>query len=242
MKRVQTGVEGFDTRIQGGLPEKTNVLLMGTYGSGKSLFSLQYIYSGAKKGEKGLYITMEQEPHELKEHAQQIGLSEFEELENDGKINFLHIPIEEINSSTLETIKDTINSQEVDRVVVDSISVLIFNAPVLHLAKKTILKEIGREDSTGVVSLISEADVKHNFIYNFMRVLKNTCSTNLLISEIKDGVSADGISEYAADGVVKLGINDTLDTRSLKISKMHHTAHSLKPINMSITSEGIKLG
>ena len=41
IQRVKTGVDGLDSIINGGLPEKSVTLVSGPPGSGKSIFSFQ---------------------------------------------------------------------------------------------------------------------------------------------------------------------------------------------------------
>ncbi|HIP74098.1 MAG TPA: ATPase, partial [Euryarchaeota archaeon] len=47
MRRVPTGIPGLDNLIQGGFPSGSTILLSGGAGTGKTIFALQYIYSGA---------------------------------------------------------------------------------------------------------------------------------------------------------------------------------------------------
>src|SRR3989338_1390844 len=43
VKRIRTGIEGFDELIEGGLPERSLVLLTGSTGSGKSIFAMNFL-------------------------------------------------------------------------------------------------------------------------------------------------------------------------------------------------------
>src|SRR3989338_1154034 len=66
MIRLKTGIPGLDELIEGGFPEGSSILLSGAAGTGKSIFCLQYLYYGAKElGEPGVYITLEEGPHNL---------------------------------------------------------------------------------------------------------------------------------------------------------------------------------
>ena len=44
---VSTGVEGLDSILSGGLTERSTVLVSGNPGTGKSIFGIQYLYTGA---------------------------------------------------------------------------------------------------------------------------------------------------------------------------------------------------
>jgi len=60
--RISTGIGGLDQMIEGGLPFPSTVLLAGNTGCGKTTFCLQFLFEGAAKGERGLYITTLSEP------------------------------------------------------------------------------------------------------------------------------------------------------------------------------------
>ena len=56
-----TGIFGFDDIIGGGLPHACTMLLMGGQGSGKTLFSLQFLAQGAQAfRELGIFVGLEE--------------------------------------------------------------------------------------------------------------------------------------------------------------------------------------
>ena len=58
IKRVSTGIEGFDEILYGGfIPESTN-LVRGGPGVGKTTFGLHFLMEGAKNNESVVYITL----------------------------------------------------------------------------------------------------------------------------------------------------------------------------------------
>ena len=60
IKRVATGLKGFDKLIEGGLPSGSLTLVSGNPGTGKSIFCMQTAFNIAKKGSAALYISFEQ--------------------------------------------------------------------------------------------------------------------------------------------------------------------------------------
>ncbi|MEA3558078.1 MAG: ATPase domain-containing protein [Candidatus Thermoplasmatota archaeon] len=60
--RIGTGVPGLDDMVEGGFPFPSTILLAGNSGCGKTTFCLQFLFEGAKRGEKGLYLTTLSEP------------------------------------------------------------------------------------------------------------------------------------------------------------------------------------
>ncbi|MDB5219642.1 MAG: putative circadian clock protein KaiC [Myxococcaceae bacterium] len=71
--RASTGVEGLDELFAGGLPRNSATLIQGSTGTGKTLLSLQFLIDGAKRGEKGVFFTLEESAEQLRSHAEGLG-------------------------------------------------------------------------------------------------------------------------------------------------------------------------
>ena len=54
----KTGIPGLDEVLNGGLPNHILTLLSGTSGTGKTIFSFQWLFDGVKQGENGIYISI----------------------------------------------------------------------------------------------------------------------------------------------------------------------------------------
>lgn len=58
--RVNVGILGLDDMLGGGLIPGSICAIIGTYGTGKTTFSLEFVWDGLKKGEKIIYISLEE--------------------------------------------------------------------------------------------------------------------------------------------------------------------------------------
>ncbi|HEU5099367.1 MAG TPA: ATPase domain-containing protein, partial [Roseiflexaceae bacterium] len=72
---VATGISGFDDVIGGGFTPNRIYLVEGNPGSGKTTLALQYLLEGARRGERGLYITLSETTDELRAGAASHGWS-----------------------------------------------------------------------------------------------------------------------------------------------------------------------
>ena len=72
-ERVPTGIVGLDHLIEGGLPKGRSILVTGEPGTGKTIFALQFLVDGLKKGEKGIYVTADESPMDVLEQAASLG-------------------------------------------------------------------------------------------------------------------------------------------------------------------------
>ncbi len=213
---MKTGILGFDDLIKGGLIVNSINLVTGGPGSGKSIFSMAFLYMGASKfNEKGLYITFDENIDDLKKDAAELGW-DFGELEKKGLVRFVYIhPYEpEIN----QRIESEIVSFSPERVVVDSISTLSMSFADAYEVRKEL--------------------------YKLAFFFKKSASTTLLTSEMqseKDMYSRYGVEEFVADSVFAFhyGGFGGPDDRTVRIIKMRRSGHEDGPIPFKITRKGI---
>lgn len=216
-ERIQTGVPGLDELIAGGLKPASLTLITGTTGTGKTTFSSQFLYEGAKKfNENGVYVTFEEPPENIKNDALNFGW-DFEELEKEKKIAFVRYDpfhVEDI----FDLIESAIRKINAKRVVIDSVSAL-------------------------GLYLRDTPEVRRN-VLNLTLLLRKLKVTSLLVSEIppdQKSLSRFGVEEFVSDGVIVLYYlkTDSQYSRSLTVWKMRGTDHSLKLHPYQITKKGI---
>src|SRR6478752_8337181 len=74
LDKTPTGIEGLDEITQGGLPKGRPTLICGEAGSGKTLFSLEFIVEGALKyNEPGVFVAFEEKSEELAMNMASLG-------------------------------------------------------------------------------------------------------------------------------------------------------------------------
>ena len=71
--RVPSGVPGLDALVGGGLPCHRTVLLYGDIGTGKTTFGLQFLMEGARRGDAGVLVSVDQKPQHVLEDARRFG-------------------------------------------------------------------------------------------------------------------------------------------------------------------------
>lgn len=248
IKRVPTGIDGFDKLIGGGFIDGSSILVCGAPGTGKSIFALQYLYNGAAKyGDNGLYVSIEEKPENLKAQGEEFGWN-FKFLEEKGKISFLKIPVDVTNINILDLIKKEATRIKAKRVVIDSLSVLAINAPRYIIP--IIVNKI--DDPSYIVPqklyspTFSNEEISQ-FIYIFMNRIEDLGATCLFIADSPSGTDAyltrDTVSEFICDGVVLLKMltmgktaNRTLEIRKMRGTELNEGINSIK-----FSKNGIKI-
>jgi circadian clock protein KaiC len=73
LPRAATGIAGLDDILGGGLARNRLHLLEGSPGTGKTTIALQFLLTGAEAGEVGIYISLAETEHELRDGARSHG-------------------------------------------------------------------------------------------------------------------------------------------------------------------------
>jgi predicted ATP-dependent serine protease len=86
---VPTGVEGLDNILGGGFPSGSLIVLAGCPGTGKTIFSAQFLHHGCVNyGESGVYASFAESKEVFYENMESLGFY-FRKLEEEGKFRTL---------------------------------------------------------------------------------------------------------------------------------------------------------
>jgi circadian clock protein KaiC len=69
-ERISTGIAELDRLLLGGYLKGRSHLLSGDTGTGKTIACLQFLLHGLKRGEKAVYVTVDERPAEILESAE----------------------------------------------------------------------------------------------------------------------------------------------------------------------------
>lgn len=131
-KRLKTGIEGFNTILNGGIPVNRLYLMQGEPGTGKTTIAFQFLLEGIKNGERCLYISFSESREELeavarshhwdisKLHMLELGSIE-EQLKPEAQNTVFH-PSEVEMNQTMKVLFSEIERIKPHRMVFDSIS------------------------------------------------------------------------------------------------------------------------
>src|SRR3954463_10702354 len=132
IEKADFGVEGLDDISAGGLARGRLFLLEGSPGTGKTTIATQFLMSGAKAGERSLYITLSETEDELRSGARSHGwelegVDIFELvppeslLDDDQQQSLLYSSDLELGETT-KRIFESFERVKPERVVLDSLS------------------------------------------------------------------------------------------------------------------------
>ncbi|WP_437300570.1 ATPase domain-containing protein [Sorangium sp. So ce426] len=202
--RLRTGISRLDELLGDGIPRGSSLLIAGVAGTGKTVLSLEFIYRGAKAGEKGIFFSFEESDARLRATARGLGWDLDAEIER-GMVEIVFIPQPDILvEGHLLMLSERILGMKARRVVVDSVSVF------LHKVK--------------------DPQVDREKIFQLASVIHNAQAVGFLATDIPYGtnqISRFGVEETVVDGVILLSSTEEgLERqRYIEIYKLRNTAH-----------------
>lgn len=230
IKKVKTGIPGFDELLYGGIPDKNVVLITGGPGTGKTIFSQQYLYYGLSIGEPGVLVTLEEHPVQVRRAMLSFGW-DVKKFEDEGRFAL----VDAFTSGIGEAAKR-------EKYVVKSVDDVGELVDVMRAA----IKDVGAKrviiDSVSTLYLSKPATARGTLLL-IKRVLSGTGTTSLLVSQVsvtERGFGGPGV-EHAVDGIVRLDLDEIEGQlyRSIIVWKMRGTAHDMRRHPMEITDKGI---
>lgn len=207
--RVPTGVAGLDEMLGGGFPAGHVVLVTGLPGTGKTCFGLQFLLGGVARGERAVFLSLEEDAPALIESARGFGWPVDAAIKS-GALQIIRLDPKETKQN-LDRIQNQLakelRSLGAKRIVVDSVSLLNMLSDTEPARRATLFGLAGACRGAGATTVLTaEADPQH------------------------PEVSRDGLSEYVADGVILLRYSTAEDGHrvglALRVMKMRRTSHS----------------
>lgn len=223
MERLKSGIEGFDQLVFGGLPSGRAYLVSGEPGTGKTLFSMQFLLEGLHNGEHCVFITIDEKPEHIIDDCTAIGWDLSTYLEN-GQLKIIDVTsffsAAQFKDGGLDgdgiikQILSYVQNSEAKRLAIDPIAPLIFK----------------EENFQNIVDYI------RNLVFRLEEA--GTC-TSLLTSYVPVGsekVSQHGVEEFAASGIILLRLSkaNTKYIRSIRVRKARGTRIDLTEYSFEI--------
>ncbi|WEL16860.1 MULTISPECIES: ATPase domain-containing protein [unclassified Halorhabdus] len=220
---TETGIDGLDSILNGGIVTNSTTLVVGTPGAGKSILGLQFIYNGVRESdERGIFLSFEENREDLKAAAESIGFDQWAEFEDRGDIKVYDKRrlLQENNfTDTLDILLDDIQDGEYDRLVLDSLAMF----------------ELFFDDDAE----------RRTYLLKFTDILKQNGLTSLLTNE-QSSVFPDtdiGLENFLTDGNIYLiqtptesGVN-----RYVWVAKMRKQEIETDIFPMEIAHGGIQV-
>lgn len=229
LKKIASGIEGFDDITTGGLPEGRTTLLMGGPGCGKTVLALQILVNGAARlGTPGIFVAFEEKAGSVLANGETFGWN-MRELEGKG----------------LFFVDACIRPGVVRAGAFDLIALLAeLEAKAREMGAKTIVF-----DAIDVLlSMLGDPVLECRELYRIHEWLTREGFTGIFTTKIEDNQPATaqryGFMPFMADCAVLLSQRsaDRVTVRTMRVLKYRGSPHALNEVPFVIGAAGVEVG
>ncbi|MCX6767624.1 MAG: ATPase [Candidatus Micrarchaeota archaeon] len=240
IERAKTGIYGLDELIGGGIPKKRTILVSGACGTGKSIFSMQFIYKGAiEYDEPGVFVTFDEMPDKIRQDMTNFGWN-VKEAEESEVLALVDASSARAGAPSEEEHAMMPGQMDFDKMLVD----------ILSVCRKVGAKRLAIDSIPAMAFQLEKESEIRRAVLKLSYVISRSGLTTMMTSEVPEQslgsgqpmqFSKYGVEEYIADGVVLLsflGVGSQA-TRTVYVRKLRGTKHSMEIHPMEITDKGI---
>lgn len=212
LNRLPTYVRGLDTKLRGGVPKGSIVLVSGRAGSMKSSFAYSVLWNAnLDRGLKGIYITLEQPKENFLDQMTQMGMPPQE--------------AKELVVIDLRSLRKTAEKKKGAGIQ--------WSSAILKAVDK-YASRFGTDlfvlDSLPALYALQTFENPRNDVFQFFDSLREMKVTSYIISEMSSDSSSlgyYGVEEFLCDGIIHLSIEhgkraSNLFMAVLKMRKSNH--------------------
>jgi circadian clock protein KaiC len=223
IRRLVTGIPGFDELMGGGVPEFSFNLIAGTPGSGKTTLAHQMMFKMASPSNRAIFFTVLGEPPlKMLRYQQQFAFFDFDKL--DSAIRFVNLASDMVDGDfdrVLARITDEVQEFEPSMVFVDSFRSVVHSA---------------RSNDQGAAAL-------QYLIQQLGMQMTSWQATTFLIGEYLEPETESGPVFTVADGILWLSqlLRDDSMVRKIQVVKMRGVSQKLGVHTFRIDDSGIQV-
>ncbi len=224
IQRESTGIKGIDEMIQGGFPKGGIIAVSGSPGVGKSIFSLHFVLEGARRGQKSVYINLEEPRCNVDNMISEFDFGdEFLKFERKGLIVVKCMDYDKYEKIQEDLFNHIRRDLEIKRLIVDSFNCFFSASADFH----------GR----------MEVSVRKMIIEIFCSLRREGLTTVLTLERSGEGDGFNYNIPYLVDGIVNLDYLDlgTIERRVF-IPKMRWTSQCRDGRSYEIAGSGVVVG
>jgi len=218
--RVSSGVPGLDELLNGGIPDGKVVLVTGPAGTGKTTFAAQFVSEGVRRGERGVFVTLEQDREKLKSDLCGVGIDMTGVTflgGNAAELSHWRKKVKANWPDMIAEVEEVVRERRAKRVVIDSIN--------------------------GLLMLIDSGSERRSALLDLSNALSRLGCTVVMTSETQNtnNLSVWGFEEFVVDGVISImELNfENYYRHALSVRKMRGTAHDRSIVACALTDSGL---
>lgn len=214
--KLETGIAGFDEITMGGLPRRRATVVAGQAGSAKTVFAGQFLAEGVRRGQPGVFVSLEEPVADLRANLQTLG-HDVRAWEAAGDWRFVDAsPLVRLGSEGL---------------AIEPYRLETLMAQISHAVDATGAQRLVLDSVNGVLGLQDDPATGRQLLRALIAAMRALGLTIMLTVETYQdpsrSVSRLGIEEFVAETVVLLhNIREgRVRRRTVEVLKMRGAMH-----------------
>ncbi|GAC1322719.1 MAG: circadian clock protein KaiC [Mycobacteriales bacterium] len=215
--KMETGILGFDDMTMGGLPRRRATVLAGQAGSAKTVFAGQFLAEGVRRGQPGVFVTLEEPAADLRANLSTLGC-DIAGWEAAGDWRF-------VDASPLMRLGPDGDAR------IEPYRLETLTAQIGHAVDATGAERLVLDSLNAMLALNSDSRVARQMLRSLIGTLRGLGLTVMLTVETPNdpgtALSSYGIEEFVADNVVLLHnvLEGKVRRRTVEVLKMRGAMH-----------------
>ena len=246
-EKVKTGVPGLDEMLDGGLIAGRAYIVSGTSGTGKTTLSMQFLLEGTSKGERVIYVALDEPPNEVRSNMDALGwdIGRIQVFDATPDVmNYDKTPVRDVSTE-----RKVVYFKDVPAAI--RLTSEKSPADMTINTLQELLKQEMRARAYSRIVVDSLTSLKHFYIrtseqntimMSFFRTLSDLGVTSLLTVQLPEIPKAD-VEAHVSRGEIRL--HKWFDGRGLvrgvTIEKYRGSSHDPRLRQMRITDQGITI-
>lgn len=226
----ETGIDGLDRVLEGGIPEGHVVLLKGESGTGKTVLSMQWLFKGLEKFDHpGIYISVTEPFTKAIRNISSMGFYNQKFVES-GDLRFTDL------RSMIELMDFGVKDKEVKR---EDIEKLVDR--IEELVDETDARRMVIDSITAVGYMIDDIELFRYLIFRLGTVLSGKNCNIFLTSESRGDSTPFNVEDFISDGIIKMDYiyGEQAVIRKMEVEKMRGVDFRSGTVFFDISSDGI---
>jgi circadian clock protein KaiC len=227
IKKMPTGISGFDEIAHGGLPEGRTTLVAGTTGSGKTIFATAFLYHGMDTlDESAVFVTFEEKPEDIMRNMLDFGW-DLQSYKEKNKLYFVDV-------STQPEMAEEVGMYDLSGLI----------ARVVYGVKKVKAKRVVIDTLSALLDRLQDKVAVRAGLFQLASELKAIGVTTVLTAEHEEkllGTVKATFMEYVSDNVIVLHsfLQNEFRKRTIEILKFRGTGYDSSSTPLVINGDGI---
>jgi len=244
-EKVKTGVPGLDEMLEGGLIPGRTYVVSGASGTGKTTLAMQFLLEGTRRGERVMYVSLDEPPNEVKQNMRSYSWDVGRILAFDATpdvLSYDKTPVRDVSterrveyfSDISEEIRKTSEKSPVD------ISISTLQEMLKQEMKVRKYARVVIDSLTSLRFFYIKTSEENASLISFLRVLADLGVTCLVTVQLPEIAKTD-VEAHMARGEIRL--HKWFDGRGLMrgvtVEKYRGSSHDHRLRMMKITNDGL---